>query len=85
MRSSCLIVTAFPIHPITVFIPAPNKVNTLFTMIKPFLKSETTTKIKIFGKNDEKWREAILKDISPDQLRQRYGGTMPDDAAWRNS
>ena len=45
-------------------------------MIKPFLKAETTKKVKIFGKKDDKWRDVILKEIAPDQIRQRYGGTM---------
>jgi hypothetical protein len=48
-------------------------------MLKPFLKASTIKKIKIFGKKDDKWRELITTVIPPDQIRQRYGGSRPDD------
>ncbi|XP_049520711.1 SEC14-like protein 2 [Dermacentor silvarum] len=46
----------------------------IYNMVKPFLSEETAKKIHVFGK--DKWKEALLQDIAPEELPVHWGGTM---------
>lgn len=55
---------------------APKVFTLAYALIKPFLHEVTLKKIKIFGHSG--WKEALLQDISPDQLPQHWGGSRTD-------
>jgi len=55
-------------------INAPAIFNILWGIIKPFLTERTTSKIRIFGNDRNKWREDILAMINEDNLPSAYGG-----------
>jgi len=47
-----------------------------FAIVKPFLAEQTANKIHIYGK--DKWKDALLDDISADILPVSMGGTRTD-------
>lgn len=47
-------------------------------MIKPVLRNDTIEGIKIFGKNQNEWIPALLKEIDADYLPPVYGGNRID-------
>ena len=49
-----------------------------FSLIKPFLHERTRNKISIFSHDAKPWKDAILEDVSPDELPVCYGGTKRD-------
>lgn len=55
-------------------INAPKIYPIIYNMVKPFLSEETAKKIHVFGK--DKWKEALLQDIAPEELPVHWGGTM---------
>lgn len=57
-------------------INAPKVFTLAYALIKPFLHEVTLKKIKIFGQSG--WKEALRKDIDPDQLPQHWGGSRTD-------
>ncbi|KAL7635635.1 UNVERIFIED_CONTAM: hypothetical protein RMT77_013452 [Armadillidium vulgare] len=57
-------------------INAPKVFSVLFSIIKPFIQTNTMKRIKIFGKNE--WKEVLLKEIDADQLPVHWGGSMTD-------
>ncbi|KAH8038786.1 hypothetical protein HPB51_003270 [Rhipicephalus microplus] len=55
-------------------INAPKIYPIIYNMVKPFLSEETAKKIHVFGK--DKWKDALLQDIAPEELPVHWGGTM---------
>jgi hypothetical protein len=55
-------------------INAPAIFNILWGIIKPFLTERTTSKIRIFGTNKNKWREDILSMVDEDNVPSMYSG-----------
>ena len=59
-----------------------NVASKLFTMsmaiIRPFMSDVTLDKFRVYGNDRHEWVEALLIDISSDQLPVHYGGTMTD-------
>ena len=43
-----------------------------------FLHERTKNKIKIYSHDASVWKQALLDEISPDELPVSYGGTMKD-------
>jgi len=56
-------------------INAPKIMPILFGLLKPFMSTNTVSRVSIFGSNEVVWRKVLLEDISTDQLIEGYGGT----------
>jgi metal transporter CNNM len=55
-------------------INAPAIFNIFWGIIKPFMSERTTSKIRIFGSNKNKWRTDILAMIDEDNIPSLYSG-----------
>ncbi len=49
-----------------------------FSMFKSLLTNKTLAKLRIFGRDPEEWKSALLEEIDADQLPVHYGGTQTD-------
>nr|XP_054768173.1 SEC14-like protein 2 [Lytechinus pictus] len=56
-------------------VKAPKIFPIAYSLVKPFLREDTRTKIQVLGSN---WKDALLKQIESDQLPVHWGGTKTD-------
>jgi hypothetical protein len=47
---------------------APKVIKVLLSAVKPFLSTDSASRVKIFGTNMEQWEAVLLEHIEPDQL-----------------
>ncbi|XP_074026952.1 SEC14-like protein 2 isoform X2 [Leptinotarsa decemlineata] len=59
-------------------INAPRVFAIAFGVVKKFLNDYTLGKIQIFKSNPQKWKAAILKNITPENIPKHYGGSLCD-------
>ena len=49
-----------------------------FKVLNGHFSPAMKAKIRVYDSNQQKWKAAILEEVSPDQLPPRYGGTRLD-------
>jgi hypothetical protein len=54
---------------------APKAGKILFATVRPFLSSDSASRIRIFDSNKDKWKEALFQNIELDQVPEFLGGT----------
>ncbi|XP_057322215.1 SEC14-like protein 2 [Microplitis mediator] len=59
-------------------INAPKVFTFAFSIAKKFMNEYTISKIQIYKADPERWKNAILKVVSKDQLPAHFGGTLTD-------
>ncbi|XP_046475305.1 SEC14-like protein 2 isoform X1 [Neodiprion pinetum] len=59
-------------------INAPKVFALAFSIVKNFLNEYTLSKIQIYKADPAKWKPAVLRTISADQLPKHFGGTLTD-------
>lgn len=59
-------------------INAPRIFSVAFNIVKKFMDEYTISKIQIHGSNSNKWKKAILQNITPENLPAHYGGSLTD-------
>ncbi|KAG8036133.1 hypothetical protein G9C98_004713 [Cotesia typhae] len=58
--------------------PAPKVFAFAFSIAKKFMNEYTISKIQIYKADPPRWKNAILKVVSKDQLPVHFGGTLTD-------